>query len=321
MKVSVYCLVYNHERYLHTALQGFVNQKTDFSYEVFVHDDASTDNSKSIIEKYAQEYPEIIKPIYQQENMYSKGIDIFATFILPKMSGEYIAICEGDDYWTEPQKLQRQVDFLDKHPDYVACVHNTTAINMRTHKEKLIHSQLEEGDISFADAVYGNGHSYHTSSLMYRIQYATMEMPDYFTIAKKVGVGDYPLAIFLTSSGKVRFLNHNMSIYRLGTENSWTRRTCTNQCENAYMHQVIADMLEEVNRHTNYEYNEILKEEIMRRKFFCLLLEERYRELRKDPYRSWISSKSISYRTKAFIKIHFGGLYHCYRRMFVTRHV
>ena len=98
MKVSVYCLVYNHERYLHTALQGFVNQKTDFSYEVFVHDDASTDNSKSIIEKYAQEYPEIIKPIYQQENMYSKGIDIFATFILPKMSGEYIAICEGDDY-------------------------------------------------------------------------------------------------------------------------------------------------------------------------------------------------------------------------------
>lgn len=315
MKVSAYCTVYNHEKYLHTALQGFVNQKTDFKYEVFVHDDASTDNSKKIIEEYAQQYPQIIKPIYQQENQYSKGVNIFTTFILPRMSGEYIAVCEGDDCWTEPLKLQRQADFLDQHLDYVACVHNTTIINMWTHKERLKHSQLEEGDISFADAVYGGGRSYHTSSLMYRIQYATMKMPDYFLIAEKVKVGDYPLAIYLTLSGKVKFLNYNMSLYRLGTENSWSKRIFMNQHENACMHQVMIDMLEEVNRHTNYEHNEILKDEIMRRQFLCLLMEEKYRELRRDPYKSWLNSKSYGYKIKALIRIYFGRAYHCYRRI------
>ena len=315
MKVSVYCLVYNHERYLDTALQGFVNQKTNFDYEVFVHDDASTDNSKSIIEGYAQLYPQIIKPIYQQENQYSKGINIFTTFILPRMSGEYIAVCEGDDFWTEPLKLQRQVDFLDRHLDYVACVHNTTIINMRTHKKRLKHSQLEEGDISFADAVYGGGRSYHTSSLVYRIQYATMKRPDFFRIAEKMNVGDYPLALYLTLSGKVKFLNYNMSLYRFGTENSWSNRIHMNQYGDAHMHQTMPDMLKEVNQYTNYEYNGILKDEIMKRQFLCLLMEERYSELRKEPYRSWINSKAHAYRIKAFIRIYFGRLYHCYRKI------
>lgn len=93
--VSVYCLAYNHEKYIRHTLNGFVSQKTNFRYEVFVHDDASTDNTASIIQEYADKYPDIIKPIFQTENQHSQKIPIIATHILPKMSGKYIAACEG----------------------------------------------------------------------------------------------------------------------------------------------------------------------------------------------------------------------------------
>ena len=89
--VSVYCLTYNHEKYIKDALEGFINQKTDFEYEVFVHDDASTDNTAKIIKEYAQKYPHIIKPILQKENQYSKGVKIFYQYIYPRISGKYIA--------------------------------------------------------------------------------------------------------------------------------------------------------------------------------------------------------------------------------------
>lgn len=315
MKVSVYCLVYNHEKYLRTTLQGFVKQKTNFDYEVFVHDDASTDNSKSIIMEFAERYSRIIKPIYQHENQYSKGINIFRTFILPKMSGEYVALCEGDDCWTDALKLQRQVDFLDTHSDYVACVHNTIAKNLRTHRSKTMYKEFQDKDILFTDAIRGHDYCYHTSSLMYRIQYAYQERPHFFITAKKVGIGDYPLAIFLTLSGKVRFLNYNMSIYRIGTKSSWTKRMVSDMKQCAHMWECIAEMLEEVNQYTQYCYDKVLKEEILKRKYAALISNENYEELYKEPYKSLFYSEPFSHRIKIYIKQYFGRLYHCYRKI------
>ena len=118
--VSTYCLAYNHEKFIRDALEGFVSQKTNFRYEVLVHDDASTDGTARIIREYEEKYPDIIKPIYQKENQYSKGIDIVGTIITPRLKGTYIAICEGDDYWTDPEKLQRQVDILEAMPSCIA---------------------------------------------------------------------------------------------------------------------------------------------------------------------------------------------------------
>ena len=110
--VSAYCLAYNHEKYIKSASEGFVSQKTDFKYEVFVHDDASTDKTADIINQYAKRYPNIIKPILQKENQYSKGVDISQEIIFPRMKGKYVAICEGDDYWCDNNKLQKQVNSL-----------------------------------------------------------------------------------------------------------------------------------------------------------------------------------------------------------------
>lgn len=120
--VSICCLAYNHEPYIKQCLEGFLIQKANFPFEILIHDDASTDNTQDIIREYELKYPEIIKPIYQHENQYSKGVGVTRVFQFPRARGKYIAFCEGDDYWTEPYKLQKQVDFLEANPGYSMCV-------------------------------------------------------------------------------------------------------------------------------------------------------------------------------------------------------
>lgn len=117
--VSICCLAYNHEKYISECLDGFLMQKVDFDFEILIHDDASTDNTAEIIKIYQTKYPEIIKPIYQKENQYSKGVSPTFKYNFPRSKGKYIAMCEGDDYWTDPFKLQKQVDFLETHKDYI----------------------------------------------------------------------------------------------------------------------------------------------------------------------------------------------------------
>lgn len=121
--VSICCMAYNHASYIRQCLDGFMMQKTNFLFEVLIHDDASTDGTQEIIREYADRYPELINPIYQIENQYSKGISPLRQILFPMAKGKYIALCEGDDYWIDPLKLQKQVDFLESHNELTFCVH------------------------------------------------------------------------------------------------------------------------------------------------------------------------------------------------------
>jgi len=106
------------EGYIKDALEGFLIQKTDFPFEILINDDASTDSTADIIREYEAQYPNLIKPIYQTENQYSQGKKPNQEFNFPRAIGKYIALCEGDDYWTDPLKLQKQLDFLEENPEY-----------------------------------------------------------------------------------------------------------------------------------------------------------------------------------------------------------
>lgn len=118
--VSICSITYNHAPYIRQCLEGFLMQKTNFPFEVIINDDCSTDGTTEILREYAEKYPDIIKPIYHDENLYSKGQrGFYKKFCFPKAEGEYIALCEGDDYWIDPLKLQKQVDFLEENPEYV----------------------------------------------------------------------------------------------------------------------------------------------------------------------------------------------------------
>lgn len=117
--VSISCITYNHAPFIRDCLDGFLMQKCDFEFEILIHDDASTDGTRDIIKEYQEKYPEIIKPMFQSENQYSKGVrGIMARFNFPRAKGKYIALCEGDDYWISKEKLQKQVSFLEANVEY-----------------------------------------------------------------------------------------------------------------------------------------------------------------------------------------------------------
>jgi glycosyltransferase involved in cell wall biosynthesis len=124
--VSIGCLAYNHDGFIGEAIESFLNQKTTFKVEILIHDDASVDGTAVIIKEYAEEWPQLFSVILQTENQYSRGVQPGA-LNLQRAKGKYIALCEGDDYWTDPLKLQKQVEFLESHPDYSVCVGGYTS--------------------------------------------------------------------------------------------------------------------------------------------------------------------------------------------------
>lgn len=132
--ISICCLTYNHEKFIRQCLDGFLMQKTTYNFEILIHDDASTDSTPSIIREYEQQYPDIVKPIYQKENQYQKGIANTPVYQFPRVRSKYIALCEGDDYWTDEYKLQKQIDFLESHPDYSLCSHRFKIYNIEENK-------------------------------------------------------------------------------------------------------------------------------------------------------------------------------------------
>lgn len=139
--LTIICTSFNHEKYIKECLDGFVMQQTKFLFEIIVHDDASTDNTAEIVKEYETKYPNLFFNIYQSENQFTKeGVNIWYDIMLPKARGKYIAICEGDDYWTDPLKLQRQVDFLESNRGFVFC----------THRYKIFY----ENDNSFDENIY-----------------------------------------------------------------------------------------------------------------------------------------------------------------------
>lgn len=206
--VSICCLTYNHENYIAECLDGFIMQKTDFDYEILIHDDASTDETAGIIRKYELRYPETIKPIYQIENQYSKGIKPTFKYNFPRARGKYIALCEGDDYWTDPFKLQKQVDFLEANPDFSICFHPVEILeNGEIYPDDL---KKVADETTILDLAKGN--YIHTPSVVFR------NLPECWgnDLIKKSPVGDYALHMLNARHGKIKKLAETMAVYRKG---------------------------------------------------------------------------------------------------------
>ena len=279
--VSIYCAAYNHERYIRKTLDGFVNQITNFKYEVIVHDDASTDHTADIIREYADKYPQIIKPIYQVENQYSKGVYIFAAYVHPQMtSTKYYAICEGDDYWCDANKLQMQYDYMESHPECSMCVHNTKKVNETGDDLNQVFNPLNEDTNYGVDHIIraGGGGLFHTSSFFWRKEYG-VTLPDAFKIQ---GIGDYNRAIYFATKGYIHYIGQVLSVYRVGSINSWVKRT-NNSRQAQIKHQVnVINGLEHMNEATNHQYDESFRVAIERGRFALLKMEKKYKEIVSD---------------------------------------
>lgn len=224
-QVAIECTAYNHEPYIRECLEGIVMQKTSFPFVAIVHDDASTDKTADIIKEYANKYPNIIKPILQKENQYSKPgkpIRKILDKALEETGSNYIAWCEGDDYWTDPLKLQKQFDFMETHPEYSLYFHNASYYNQQEGKITGSFNRYPEDTTVPTETMIIQGGGFCPScSLFYRAEL----MKDYPGFAKNYHIGDLPLQIYLAIMGKVYYSFQNMAVYRTMVPGSWTERT------------------------------------------------------------------------------------------------
>lgn len=211
--VSIRCAVYNHEPFLRQCLDGFVMQKTNFRFEAIVHDDASTDNSASIIREYASKYPDIIKPIYETENQYSKHDGSLSRIITAASQGKYYAVCEGDDYWTDPEKLQKQVDYLESNPDCSLIFTNALVKWVdHSHPDHLF-ADLDDRDYSGLEIL--EQWIIPTASVMYRKEIILSN--DYTTVFsnKRIAVvGDTPFFMLCAKFGTLHAFHDATCVYR-----------------------------------------------------------------------------------------------------------
>ena len=221
--VSIRCLVYNHEPYLRQCLDGFVMQQTTFPFEAIVHDDASTDGSAAIIREYAEKYPHIIKPIYEAENQWGKGTIGKTMDAAMHPNSKYIALCEGDDYWTDPLKLQKQIDILQKHQDctIVFCKVNTVSKDgaLLDWTIPCAESKIPFGEITLDDYMkeeyYYARWTFHTSTFLYRKN--CLELHDQLkkTVYKHFPFGDQTLLLSCLFQGKGYYIPDVTSCYRV----------------------------------------------------------------------------------------------------------
>lgn len=268
--VSIRCITYNHEKYIADAIEGFLMQKTNFNFEILINDDASTDKTADIIRKYEKKYSNIIKPIYQTDNQFSKGIKVGHEFIQKRAKGKYIALCEGDDYWTDPYKLQKQVDYMESHPECSMCFHAA---------EKVTPDKKTLGDFL---GRYGSGSKIYkftdagcaffaTASKMY-LKVLMDNPPEWFFIGE---ASDFPSQLILLNKGYAYYMDEVMSAYRVevpGSSNDRLKNESKEKVVKYYKERI--KILDEFNRYSNYRYNDDIMKKGLLLEVNILRLEE-----------------------------------------------
>ncbi|MBO5099153.1 MAG: glycosyltransferase family 2 protein [Clostridia bacterium] len=311
IKVSIICNTYNHEKYIAETLESFLMQKTNFQYEILIHDDASTDKTAEIIRKYEEKYPNIIKPIYQTENQYSKKVKIGITYQFPRVKGKYIAICEGDDYWTDMNKLQKQYDAMEKNPSVDICAHSSNKMNANTNKtEGEIRPSSEDCILSIEQVIEGGGGYVATNSLFYRSE-INKNMPEF---RKNIGL-DYSIQMHGSMRGGMLFLKDNMSVYRVGVANS----AMTKQSNNAQLivknSERVLCLLDMVNKETDGKYIKAIENHRRFIEFDILMAQEEYKQIFNGKYRNALKRMPLKRRVVLRIKAHFPFVEKVYRKV------
>ncbi|WP_391116736.1 glycosyltransferase [Psychrobacillus sp. L3] len=302
--VSISCITYNHEKFIADAIDSFLMQETNFKFEILIHDDASTDRTAYKIREYEKKYPDLIKTIYQTENQYSKGV-LVSRFNYERAKGKYLAICEGDDFWTDPNKLQKQVDYMEKHPECSLCVH---AGNLVSASERKLLSQNRPNSknkiFTVAETIEGGGGLFLTNSMLCLTEFV-QNRPNFIENAP---VEDYPLAINLSLRGTVYYIDEFMSSYRVGDSGSWTARNLSSFEKKIKHFNEIADMLDEINRYTNFQYENVLTRTKKRNQFSLLLEQRKYKEVKIGEFKDIYLELGYKSRIIIFLEQYYPGI-------------
>lgn len=312
IKVSVLVITYNHELFLRECLDSIVCQKTNFPFEVIVHDDKSSDGTTKIIEEYKQKYPNLIVPIYEKENQYLLGKSILEDCVLPYARGKYIALCEGDDRWCDENKLQKQYNFMETHSKYVACFHNTIYHDLSGKVPNFEFNNIKKNTIVNAKLAFK--YVVHTTSFF--IKKSNFKK---FEFGRGFIMGDYVLFTSVFASGPMMILPDVMSIYNTHNPQGVMCQEVNTSKRRSILGQQIK-YLEKYNEYTKYKYNREIQDHIVKLKTYIEFRElddklvktktksEFYsfqKNIRESEQYKYVMSQGFSlYKIKIFIKYH-----------------
>lgn len=240
--VSIQCTVFNQKDHIKKCLDGFVMQKTNFKFEVIVYDDCSTDGTRDIIEEYSNRYPETIKTIFPEHNIAkSEGFYKINQLVYNQMNGKYIAFCEGDDYWTDENKLQIQVDYLENHPELVGCFHKSV-------RKNIVNPEVK--DIYFPQAVLKNVKEVYTNkdiqkkyfietcSVMYRFDKYKEDFLS--TYPQKIVNGDTYMLNYFSLHGNIGYIDRLMSVKTINNSGIWnSQKQSTDEKNMKYAEEIV----------------------------------------------------------------------------------
>jgi len=265
--VSVCAITYNHEEYIVQAIESILSQKTNFTFELVIGEDYSTDNTRKIVLDFKARYPDKIKLLLQEKNvgMMQNFIDTLNT-----CSGTYIALCEGDDYWSDPYKLQKQVNFLETNNVYQACYHNTIDRDENSSKSKVAINAEVNCDVDLVDLI-SNRCDIKILSLVMRNNFT---LPIFF---KDLAFGDCPLCITLAEKGKIKYIDEIMGTYRYwkgddfkGVYRQFRKKDNSKTKRAKYFTRCLIDILKKYDEYYDHKYEALFKKEISN-KYLTLL--------------------------------------------------
>lgn len=217
--VSVCCITYNHEKYIAAAIESFLMQETEFRYEILIGDDCSTDNTRKIIEMYCERYPGRIRLISPSRNLGGIRNQIA---LINRANGKYIAMCDGDDFWTNPFKLQKQVEFLEANPDYVICCHYTRVID-DNYTTKYVHPSPVPLEFNYEDLLFGKREETRICSLMVNNTAEVRSIGNEKWYFDTYGADViFKLHATLSTGKKIYVLPEVMSCYRIHSGGIWS---------------------------------------------------------------------------------------------------
>ena len=259
MKVSICMITYNHEKYISQAIDSVLTQKTNFDFQLIIGEDCSQDKTREIVINYQKKYPQIIRLLLANKNQ-----GMMANWIktLQVAKSQYLAVLEGDDYWTDRYKLQKQVDFLDKHPNHSLCFHSVEAFYQdQPDKTYLIPSKTE--NFNFKSLLQ---HNFITAcSVMYR-HGLVKKIPDWFL---SLNIGDWPYHLLHAFQGEIGFINQAMARYRRHS-NSYCSQPKVKNFQN------IIEFYQVIDKHFHYKYRSIIK--FMIGKHYLLIAQEQFQD-------------------------------------------
>lgn len=293
--VSVVCDTYNQKAFIGQALDSFLTQRTTFPVEIIVHDDASTDGTADIVRDYERRFPDRFRNVYRTENMYDHDPKILEHHVFPLARGKYIAICEGDDYWTSPDKLQRQIDYMEANPSCTLCIHAAALIDADGNRIGSLHPTDGDGTVPTETVIRGMGGFCPTASIVAPTHLAQNRAP----FCDLTDVDDLPLQIFFASRGATYCIDEELCAYRVNAPGSWSVQQRAERVEKRVaLQQKNIRMHEAFDNDTDYRYHEAVLDAIRKDNFEIHWLRRDVKSMRQKEFLAMYRALPLKTRLK-----------------------